>query len=185
MNKPYVIGISAVSGGGKTALARLVAAALPAAALFAFDDYDDTNVVPTDLYAWSQRGGDPREVDSPCLRSAVAQATAGGAYDYLVLDRPLGRDHPRFASLLDLAVFIDTPLDVAMTRRILRDHTAASDEPAEQRLARLRTELGDYLEKARYPYLNAYKQRDMSDLVLDGWLPLEALKRQVLEKIKT
>jgi hypothetical protein len=40
-----------------------------------------------------------------------------------------------------------------------------------------------YLEKARYPYLEAYKQKTTSDLILDGWLPLEELRNQVVAKI--
>ena len=51
------------------------------------------------------------------MGDAVTQAIAQGTSRYLVLDCPLARDHPRFAAIIDLAVFIDTPLDVALARR--------------------------------------------------------------------
>src|SRR5690349_21248007 len=109
MEKPYVITISAVSGGGKTALAELIQASLPACALFRFDDFRDTNIIPKDLYEWSQRGANPLEVDCPGMGEAVQQAIEAGTFQYIVLDCPLGREHPRFSNIIDLAVFIDTP----------------------------------------------------------------------------
>ena len=41
-----------------------------------------------------------------------------------------------------------------------------------------------YLEKARCPYLDAARHKDTSDLVLDGWNPLEVLPDKVLEAIR-
>lgn len=183
MMKPYVITINAVSGGGKTALAKLIRESLPASALFCFDDFNETNIIPEDFYEWSQRGAPPLEIDCPGMGEAVEQALHQEALKYVVLDCPLGREHPRFSKLIDLAIFIDTPLDVAMARRILRDHTSAPDVFPKARLKQLRAEMTHYLEKARYPYLEAYKQKNTSDLVLDGWSPLENLRDQVLAKI--
>ena len=183
MNKPYVITINAVAGGGKTSLANLIHESLPASALFCFDDFSATNVIPEDFYEWTRRGANPLEIDCPGMGVAVEQAIQNETFQYIVLDCPLGRQHPRFCKLVDLAVFIDTPLDVAMARRILRDHTSASTIAPETRLKQLRSEMIHYLEKARYPYLEAYKQKETSDLILDGWRALEELRVQVLAKI--
>jgi uridine kinase len=183
MNKPYVISISAVSGGGKTALAKLIQESLPASALFCFDDFSDTNIIPADLYEWSQRGANPLEIDCPGMGEAVEQAIKQRTFNYIVLDYPFGREHPRFSKLINLAVFIDTPLDIAMARRILRDYTAVSVTAAAGKLKQLHAEMTHYLEKARYPYLEAFKQKDSSDLVLDGWSALEAMRDQVFVKI--
>jgi uridine kinase len=183
MTKPYVISISAVSGGGKTALAKLIHDSLPVSALFCFDDFSNTNVIPADLYEWSQRGANPLEIDCPGMGEAVEQAIRQRTFNYIVLDCPLGREHPRLSRLIDLAVFIDTPLDIAMARRILRDYTAVSGTAAAGRLKQLHVEMTHYLEKARYPYLEAFKQKETSDLVLDGWSALEAMRDQVFVKV--
>jgi uridine kinase len=185
MIKPFVITINAVSGGGKTTLARLIQESLPASVLFCFDDFSDTNIVPKDFYEWSKRGAGPLAIDCPGMAEAVQRAIQHGSFDYIVLDCPLGREHPRFSGLINMAIFIDTPLDVAMARRIIRDHTSESDISPEARLKQLRAEMFDYLERARYPYLEAYKQKSASNLVLDGWSALEDLRDQVLARIVT
>ena len=184
MKKPYVIAISSVGGGGKTALSTLLQQSLPTSVLFCFDDFDDTNLEPEDLYEWYRRGADLLEFDCPGMAEAVAKEINRGALAHLVLDYPFGRDHPRLRDLIDLSVFIDTPLDVAMARRILRDFTPESGASATEVLSRLREELPHYLEKARYPFLDHARHKDASDLVLDGWRSLEELKDQVLERVR-
>jgi thymidylate kinase len=89
-----------------------------------------------------------------------------------------------FATLIDLLVFVDTPLDVAMARRIIRDHSVVAQETAAAVLDRLRAELAHYLEKARYPYLNTDRHKSGSDLVLDGCRSLQELRNNILERIR-
>lgn len=180
--RSFVVALNGVSGGGKTALATALHRALPQSRLFCFDDFDESNVYPEDFYLWSRQGADIRAFDCPGMRRAVDAALAAGDVRYLVLDYPLGRGHPRFADLIDLAVFIDTPLDVAMARRILRDVPQANESP-EEALARLRRELAHYLAKGRYPYLTTYRDKEASDLVLDGCSALEDLRDEVLRRI--
>lgn len=184
MNKPYVISINAVSGGGKTALAKALHESLPQSILFCFDKYDETNIYPDDFYEWRRRGADPLAIDCPGMGKVVANAVAQETLQFIVLDCPLGRNHPRFADIVDLWIFIDTPLDVAMARRILRDYTTVSDDNAADQLQVLRSEMLHYLQKARYPYLEAAKRKAMCDLVLDGWQELAVLRDQVLAHIK-
>ena len=104
-------------------MAKLLAESLPKSKLFCFDEFDDTNLYPDDLYDWSTRGANLLEFDCPGMGDAVGKEIKEGKTDYIVLDYPFGRDHPRFREQIDLSVFIDTPLDVAMARRILRDYT--------------------------------------------------------------
>ena len=183
MKTPFIIAINAVSGGGKTALARLLASSLPKAALFCFDEFDESNVYPADFYEWTRRGADLLEFDCPGMAAAVEEVINHRSAKYIVLDYPFGRDHPRFQSRIDLSVFVDTPLDVAMARRILRDMCGKSGTPAEEELRRLREDLDYYIRKARYAYLDTYRHRDTSDLVLDGWTSLENLRDQILARI--
>jgi uridine kinase len=134
------------------------------------------------MYEWSQRGANFLEFDSPGMWDAVELALKDETVSYIVLDYPFGRDHPRFSKVIDLSVFIDTPLDIAMARRFLRDYTSDS-EPAEDRLRRLKSEMEYYVTKARHPYLDTYRHKETSDLVLNGWSTLEEWRDQVMARI--
>jgi hypothetical protein len=48
----------------------------------------------------------------------------------------------------------------------------------------LQKDLTHYLQKARYPYLDTYKDKPLSDLVLDRCRALEELKNLVLAEIE-
>ena len=128
-------------------------------------------------------GADITEFDCPGMRTAVDEEIQRGKAKQIILDFPFGRRHPRFADVIDLDVFIDTPLDVAMARRILRDYSGDSRKPSEEALKHLLDELAHYLTKARYPFLDAFKARDASDLILNGWRSLDDLKAEVLARM--
>jgi uridine kinase len=183
MKKPYIIAINAVSGGGKTALAKLLHESLPASRIICFDDFDDTNIYPDDFYEWWKRGADLEEFDCPGMEGALHLELQRGEAEFIILDYPFGREHPRFRTLIDLSLFIDTPLDVAMARRIIRDNNPVLRETAAEVLNGLRAEMRHYLEKARDVYLNTDRHRSRSDLVLNGCLSLQELRNQVLEHI--
>ncbi|RKU35221.1 hypothetical protein C6496_18210 [Candidatus Poribacteria bacterium] len=180
MKKPFVISVSSISGGGKTALSIALHKSLPNSSLFHFDDFEDSNIYPSDFYDWSQRGGDVEEFNCPGMQTAVNAAIRQGKFRWIILDFPFGRWHSCFRDVIDFAVFIDTPLDVAMARRILRDCTTNSDDSPEETLNRLWTDLSNYLDRARYPYLDTCKYKVDSDLVLDGWRSLDDLKNDVI-----
>ena len=182
---PYVIGISSVSGGGKTALVKTLASLLPDTAEIYFDDYDDTNIYPDDLYQWAIAGADPKAFDTPQLTNDL-QALKYERDDlrYIVFEAPLGRTHERTSALIDLMVFIDTPLDVAMARRILRDYLNNEAPKQADILGHLRKDLSHYLVKARVPHLEIYQAlRPSSDLIIDGILDLDSLAEKVIERI--
>ncbi len=185
MTKPFIISVNSVSGGGKTALSIALHDELPDSVLFQFDEFDESNVYPDDFYEWGRRGGDVEEFDCPGMHAAVVAEVQRGIAKQIVLDFPFGRGHTRFRDLIDLAVFVDTPLDVAMARRILRDYGSSSSQSANEKLRKLRDDMSNYLERARYPYLDTYRDKANSDLILDGWCSLEELMAQVLAALKS
>ena len=68
---------------------------------------------------------------------------------------------------IDCAIFVDTPLDIAMARRILRDMGNASGEE-------IRHDMQMYIRYARVAYLQMLKAvLPSSDYVLDGTKELE------------
>src|SRR5262245_48019203 len=122
MNRPFVIAVNSIAGGGKTSLTKLLHECLPNSTFFCFDDYDSSNLYPTDFHDWHRRGGNLEEFDCLGMKAAVDAEIQKAAVKYIILDYPFGRDHSRFRDVIDLSIYIDTPLDVAMARRILRDY---------------------------------------------------------------
>ena len=177
-----MIAINATSGGGKTALATLVHKSLPNSALFCFDEFDATNVYPADYYEWWIRGGDLEEFDCPGMRAAVDDEIQNGKSQYIVIDYPFGRDHSRFRDVIALSVWLETPLDIAMARRILRDLERPPDASPQERIERLKEELHHYLVKSRPLYADDLHMRT-ADLVLEGEKPLEELRDRIIEAI--
>ncbi|MEM1223727.1 MAG: hypothetical protein AAGH40_13310 [Verrucomicrobiota bacterium] len=184
MDKPYVISINAISGGGKTTLTKLVAKSLKSSKVFHFDDFDSTNIYPDDFYDWSIRGANIEEFDCPGMQEAIIESISDNVVDYIVIDFPFGRDHSRLKQHIDLSVFIDTPLDIAMARRIIRDFIDDASDTADSRLRRLKEDLSYYASKARYPYLDTYRHKDNCDLILDGWKKQEEICEEILKKVK-
>ena len=46
----------------------------------------------------------------------------GQKIDYIILDYSLGKKQKQIGPYLDYSIYIDTQLDVAMARRIIRDY---------------------------------------------------------------
>lgn len=175
MGRPYIIAIDAVAGGGKTTLSGAVNAALPSSALYCFDDFDEPDIHPVDFYDWWCRGADIAEFDCPGLHQAVSDCIEEHDPDFIVLDMPFGRKHARFRTSINLSIFIDTPLDITLARRILRDY----DD-----LDTVKRELEGYLSKVRALYADHMHFKEACDLILDGTLPAETLRDTVLRHIK-
>ena len=184
MNKPYIISINAISGGGNTTLTKLVAKSLKNSKAFHFDEFDSTNIYPENFYDWSIRGANIEEFDCPGMQKAITESISDNVVDYIIIDFPFGRDHSRLKRDIDLSVFIDTPLDVAMARRIIRDFIDDASDTADSRLKRLKEDLSYYVSRARYPYLDAYRHKNNCDLILDGWKKQEEICEEILNKIK-
>ena len=108
-----------------------------------FDDYEESSVMPEDFQSWFDDGADYDAFVTPLFTEhirllkdgkAVTSPVNGSAIEpakYIVVDAPLGRVHTDSGKYFDFMVFIDTPLDVAMARRLLRGyaHVAVENIP--------------------------------------------------------
>ena len=195
--RSFIIGISSVSGGGKTAVAEKLAELLQDAVTLHFDDYDDSTIHPKNLQTWLEAGADYNAWKTPILTDHIRSLVAGNHITspvdgarvapakYIVFDAPLGRAHLDTGRFIDLMVFIDTPLDVAMARRLLRNIPRHGEHGAEDAIQCVRADLSSYLAGARLLYrefVNRMKQH--CDLVLDGCMPLDELAEEIHARIK-
>ena len=198
MKQPHVIGLSSYGGGGKTTLTRYLAATLKATVLF-WDDYDEAGLMihPKDWRSWLTEGADNNAWKVPQLAKDLAQLKQGQSIvsplhgssivptNYIVFDAPLGYAQQETGKYIDTLVFIDTPLDVAMARRILRDYFSDA-AVLEKRAANLKAEMESYLEFSRDAYLNMDKTiKPYADLILDGLLPVAVLAEKVIGHISS
>ena len=194
----FVTGISSPSGGGKTAVAKRVSELLPDAVTISFDDYDFDTVHPASIREWLEEGANCNDWKSPKLKDDLTKLKAGQAIvspvdgltvnprKHIVFDSPFGYAHAETGGPIDLMVFIDTPLDVATARRLLRDISSASVDNSSTNIGRLTAELIAYLDYGRQAYLEMDEQiKPTCDLLLDGCLAVDDLAEKVVRAIRT
>ena len=109
-----VIGVSAVSGGGKTSLVTELAKLLENAVTVYFDEFDDTIEHPPDVPTWLTEDGDYNAWRAPELAKRLQDLKEGAAVGptnesarYIVLDAPLGRVHTETGKYIDHMVFLN------------------------------------------------------------------------------
>lgn len=174
--KTKVISIAAVSGGGKTTVTnRLCDKLVDSKGLF-FDDYDFKDS-PLDLVKWVEGGPDYDQWNLDPLITDIHSKVNSLAPSYLVVDYPFAYKNHSMKDLIDLAVYIDTPLDIAMARRILRDHKNSS-------ASEIHNDVDFYLSGGRGAYIEMENMiKTSSDLVIDGTMPVDKIVDVILQKV--
>ena len=159
MNR-QVIGVSSYSGDGKTTLIKHLIKSVEDSVGIFFDDYGDSiESPPMDTWATIENYDGWK---CPLLAEHLEKLKSGQSIvhpetgkevhsaKHIFFDAALGKGHRETGQFIDLMVFIDTPLDVAMARRLLRDYT--EEKGAEKMLSDLRQELELYLDGRRQSY---------------------------------
>lgn len=129
----YVIAVSGSSGSGKSTLVNELSRQLNAVALY-FDAYQATTLYPTDMMLRLAKGDpiDLNEVQSPHFDRDIMKLKKGEKVtdpwerelppsEYIVVEEPFGRLRREIGNVLDFVVFVDTPLNICLARRVLRD----------------------------------------------------------------
>ena len=180
-----IIGISGISGAGKSALVSELSKQLKAPAIH-WDEFDDISTGPEDYVDWYDRGKNYTEWDYPSLAEVLAALRSGQSikhpvFDiplkpskYVVFDAPLGRLHEQTGKYIDLWVHVDVPLDIALARRLLRDYK----DPNKSK-DKLLEDLEYYLHHSRNLFLDA-DLKSSDDFVVDGSLSTAQQCDQVL-----
>ncbi|SDR78078.1 Uridine kinase [Paenibacillaceae bacterium GAS479] len=158
---PFVIAIAAVSGGGKTTISTHLNDQLANSKTLFFDDYDFDG--PDDIIDWVDTGANYDEWDlSPLIKDLETLLTE--PLDYIVLDFPFAYKHSKMSNFINCTVFIDTPLDIAMARRVTREF---NNSPVENIIMNM----NNYISHERRGYLEMLKTiKPNSDIIVDGTL---------------
>ena len=151
MKRPFVISISGLSGSGKTDVTNALRSQLVNAAVISFDDYGDSVYLNRDINDWSEDSNGDEWHTKPV--AADVERLLNEQLDYIVLDYPFGYGNRLVGQYINLAVYIDVPLDVALARRIIRDYTSREEntnvaDVEEVSLAGLDKELRFYLSRS-------------------------------------
>jgi len=196
----YLVAVSAPVGGGKSSLVRGLMRRLPSAASIHFDNYENLTERPIDeIKRWMHNGADvdefiverlPQDLARLKRGESVTDPTSGAevaAAEYIIFETPFARQHRATGELIDLSIWIDTPLDVALARN-LREFMQRPDMRAD-----LVSWLGPYLDS----YLDVVRdlllmQQEVvggaADVVLDGLLDTDTnvarAEREVLARLR-
>lgn len=195
-----VIAIAAPIGGGKSTLVTALASALPDAATLRFDDYESaTRQSVEELAKWLADGADFNQLQAPDLAEDLATLRNGGAIaarngsavqagaQDLIFEMPLGRAWSATANNIDVLVWVDVPLDIALARRIrevsadmLRQDAAST----KRGLGWLNDYLGHYIETI-HKVLEVQRRvvRPQAELIVDGTAPITTIVQRVLDHL--
>lgn len=144
--------------------------------MLCFDNFEyDTQ--PEDFVEWVHKGFPPSVWDLSRLVCKIRQVLQQAKTDYLILDYPFGRADYPVKDFLDLAVFVDTLLDVALARRLLRDCREASAQT-------IREELRFYLEQFRICFIAYAGFQTFCDVSVEGSGSVEGIAQTLLSHIQ-
>jgi len=188
---PFVIAISGPSGAGKSTLIKNLVNLFEDAVSLSIDDYPDDHYPPA--FDWLERGANPDEFETPGFFADVRALKEGKPIihpqsqrkteppAYLIFEEPFGKSRTAFKDLIDFHAEIDTPLEIAFPRRLLR---IMDWKPKEEQLPYIKQHLEWYLHAGRRFYIavreNARKEKD---LTVDGTLPSATNAQQIFDAI--
>jgi uridine kinase len=176
--RPKVITIAAVSGGGKTTITNQLNDKLINSTTLYFDDYDFKDC-PEDIVDWVEKGANNNEWNhAPLVQDLRAHLNnENQTFNYILLDYPSAYLNSSMREYIDFTIYIDTPLDIAMARRIVRDFSGNPND--------ILNDLSNYLFRGRTAYLEMIKSvKPDSDIVIDGSIPITDIVDKITKEIR-
>jgi cytidylate kinase len=183
-NRPFVLGLAGPPGAGKTTVASQLQRGHPGTRVISFDKYQSlTRLSQAQIRDWFENGADINVVDHSAiiadLRREATREHSRTRRPLLLFETPFGRFHRETGAFIDFLVWIDTPLDLALSRVVLSRNKNAQRENSPQTI-------GDFIAwqiqyMTFYPTLRimylAQRQKvaPEADLSVDGSRPPEEL----------
>lgn len=175
----HVVAVAGPPGAGKTSLVIGLARVLGNAGVLHMDSYENMTRMPMDaLKRWMREGADIDAFAFPRLLDDLARLKHENKSKYVLFETQFGRAHSATGAHVDLVIWVDTPLDVALARNIKATLGGLLGEPQPERMSGGIRWLHGYLEN----YLGTVRallemQRTRvcarADVVLDGHATLE------------
>nr|WP_269082175.1 AAA family ATPase [Thalassomonas actiniarum] len=180
MDKVKVIAISGVSGCGKTSVIKQLAKEFSCPYLL-FDDHTDENTYPNDMKLWFKHGADVAEIKTPKFVNSLRHLKAKSNNAFIFIEEPFGRCRDSIASLIDYVVLLDLPMEVCLSRVIMRHIKHASGDS----LNTIPRYLSMYDDHFRDIYIESTNQvREDSDLIIQEVASIESTTKSIINFLK-
>lgn len=195
-----VVAVSGPVGAGKSTLVAGLADVLGSTATIHFDHYERMTEQPIEaIRRWAQNGADPDAMPVPGLSEALQTLKSGrpivdpatqkeiAPAKFILFETQFGRRHAATGRAIDFLIWIDTPLDVALARKLRQFTSGAGIRSLDESRTFLQW-LEGYLDN----YLGLVggllrRQRDTvgadADMLVDGQRDAGELVRQAGEEI--
>ncbi len=195
-----VIGICSPSGGGKTALVKRLSELIEDNVTISFDDYGDPFWDIINFEKWIRQGADLNKITTPKLATDLEALRTGKSIispknqdviepkRFILFDTLVGRSQNATGKFIDFLVYINVPLELALSRRIMRSLTEVpidnlNIEKTREKIENLKEYLEAYSSQTgpRQIYLAIQNQvKTLCDVVLNGEKPISSLATDVL-----
>jgi uridine kinase len=176
-----IVALSGVSGCGKTSVVKQLSEVFCCPYLL-FDDYTEHNTYPTDMKGWFDNGANISLIRTPRFVSALRQLKTQGEHEYIFIEEPFGRCRDLMAPLIDYVVLLDQPMEVCLSRLIMRHIKHSPSDPSNS--------IAEYLLKydshLRQIYIEATNQvRENCDLVIERVASVELTSESISDWLKS
>ncbi len=195
-----VIGICSPSGGGKTSLVKRLSELIEDNVTISFDDYGDPFWDIINFERWIRQGADLNKITTPKLATDLEALRTGKSIispknkeiiepkRFILFDTLVGRSQNATGKFIDFLVYINVPLELALSRRIMRSLTEVpidnlNIEKTREKIENLKEYLEAYSSQTgpRQIYLAIQNQvKTLCDVVLNGEKPISSLATDVL-----
>ena len=165
-----------MGGSGKTTVARRLGEIFGDSCVLYFDEYEFPRE-PDHLGEWVDNGADPDEWDMTPMVCDVEKIVLCGEKKYCIIDYPFGKKDYPMKKFIDFAVWMETPPDLALARRILRDF---SDSDADE----IRFELKAYAGGVRKYFILNPVERVYYDYFADGTKKVDEICADIISEIE-